>query len=30
MEEYNANNPSTGREIYNIAPGESKHPVSND
>ena len=30
MEEDNANNPSTGREIYNIAPGESKLPVSND
>ena len=30
MEEDNANNSSTGREIYNIAPGESKLPVSND
>ena len=26
-EEHNFNN-STGREIYNIAPGENKHPVS--
>ena len=26
-EEHNSNN-STGREIYNIAPGENKHPVS--
>ena len=26
-EEHNSNS-STGREIYNIAPGESKHPVS--
>lgn len=30
MEEDNANNSSTGREVYNIAPGESKLPVSND
>ena len=26
-EEHNSNN-STGREIYNMAPGENKHPVS--
>lgn len=30
MEEDNANNSSTGRKVYNIAPGESKLPVSND
>ena len=30
MEEDNANNSSTGREVYNISPGESKLPVSND
>ena len=30
MEEDNANNSSTGREVYNNAPGESKLPVSND
>ena len=28
MEQDNANNSSTGREVYNIAPGENKHPVS--
>ena len=28
MEEDNANNSSTGREVYNIAPGENKHPAS--
>ena len=26
-DEHNSNS-STGREIYNIAPGENKHPVS--